>query len=111
MATLRIEQYAGAAMDNRTMMQMPMMPMVADAVDLTTSGSSQRSSKLDADTRALFIRSTGGKVAVTIGDAANVTVTALSGASLDDGEGRWFGVDPGAVQSSAGLAVAYIDRA
>lgn len=112
MATLRIEQFSGASMDERHVMQMPQLPMIGAAVTLTSSGvSSAMASPIDAKTRALRLRCTGTppiafRVATSTPTDPLAVVTDIS---MADGEVVYFGLDPSQVGGRA-LKVAVIDR-
>lgn len=110
MATFRIEQYAGMAVDHGGRgMQMPVLPMLGTAENVTTSGISAASATLDPKTRAIRVRTTGGNVAFRVGSSTVANPIALvTDTALNDGEVAWFAIDPAMTAQSAKLAV--IDR-
>lgn len=93
MGSLRIEQYSGQGLDHRGSLPLPQLPLCAAAEILVTSGVSAASAVLAKATRVLFVRSTGGtNVAVRYGDGTPVAL--VTDASVVDGEGRYFSIDP-----------------
>ncbi|MFZ4687860.1 MAG: hypothetical protein ACOYLS_01350 [Polymorphobacter sp.] len=110
MSEIRIEQYAGGGLDNRGIMQMPQLPMLAQAITLASSAASAASATLNPKTRVLFIRATGGNVAFRTGDSTGGDPTAvITDVALNDGETRYFALDPSAAVNGA-LKIAVIDR-
>lgn len=108
MGTVRIEQYSGQSLDHKQTMQMPQLNVMAAALTLTSGGASVASAVLAPGTRALFIRSSGSRVALRIGDSTTADPVAVTGdASVLDTEGRWFGIDP--TIAGKPLKVAVID--
>lgn len=96
MGSLRIEQYAGQALGHRGDLPIPELNLSAAAENLNTSGISAASAVLQKNTRAVFVRSTGGtNVAVRVGNIVPSDPVALvTDASVVNGEGRWFGIPP-----------------
>jgi hypothetical protein len=110
MSTLRIEQYAGQSLDNKSFMQMPELPPTAIAQVLTSSGTSGVSAVLDSKTRCICVMATGTPaVAFRVGDSASGDPVALeTDAVVRDGERVWFGIPAGLFGKNT-LKVAVID--
>jgi hypothetical protein len=97
MATVRIEEFSGMSLDHKGFVQVPQLPLTAAAQTIISSGASAASAALATSTRVIGIRATGGKVAVRVGGGTPVALTTDAG--VNDGEYRWFGIDPVLAQS------------
>ena len=105
MSSVRIEQYAGAGRDERGDVQIPLLPLVAAAENVASGAASAQSALFNPMCRLIYVKATGGAVAVTVGTDP---VAETSGAALAEDEGRWFAID----RTQAGkLRLAVIDLA
>lgn len=106
MSSVRIEQYAGAGRDERDAVQVPLLPLVAPAVNLDSGGASAAMlTPFNEMTRVLRVTAIGGAVAVTVGEAP---VATAADAGLVANESRWFAIDR---TQAAKLRLAVIDLA
>jgi hypothetical protein len=111
MSEIRIEQFAGMALDHKGFMQMPELPPTGNAITLASGATSNVSGSLDPKTRCVRVRCIGTPgVAFRLGDSAVADPVALTtDTSLDDGEVAWFGIHAGWAGKST-LKIAVIDR-
>lgn len=108
MGTLRIEQFSGAALDERGIMQMPQLPAIGPAQTIAaTAVSAAMATPLDPRTRSVRLRCTGVPIAFTLG--AGTPTAVVGDISMDVNEVAWFGVDAAAV-NAGNLRIAAIDR-
>jgi hypothetical protein len=97
---------------------MPTLELPGDAIVLASGASAvATTAALAAETRTVFIRceGTGARVAVLMARGSQLEVAALlsahtKGVSLNEGEGRFFGV-PAGWQGKDNVRIAVIDRA